>query len=127
MQNFFGVDYPAALGVVQDLMNQRMRQFEHVVAHELPIVYDDFQLSDEARAVMQGYVTDLQNWMAGILNWHREVPRYKAEYLAGRTHGFLPDRIPAVPVPEVLPRCPCSADRRSVSLVRGSSRAGAPG
>ncbi|MEJ1197395.1 MULTISPECIES: germacradienol/geosmin synthase Cyc2 [unclassified Streptomyces] len=99
VQNFFGVDYPAALGVVQDLMNQRMRQFEHVVAHELPIVYDDFQLSDEARAVMQGYVTDLQNWMAGILNWHREVPRYKAEYLAGRTHGFLPDRIPAVPVP----------------------------
>ncbi|MFJ7769526.1 germacradienol/geosmin synthase Cyc2 [Streptomyces sp. NPDC097107] len=99
VQNFFGVDYPAALGVVQDLINQRMRQFEHVVAHELPIVYDDFQLSDEARAVMQGYVTDLQNWMAGILNWHREVPRYKAEYLAGRTHGFVPGRVPAVPVP----------------------------
>ncbi len=99
VQNFFGVDYPAALGVVQDLMNQRMRQFEHVVAHELPVVYDDFQLSEEARAVMHGYVTDLQNWMAGILNWHRSVPRYKAEYLAGRTHGFLPDRIPAAPVP----------------------------
>ncbi|MER7052788.1 germacradienol/geosmin synthase Cyc2 [Streptomyces sp. NPDC000351] len=99
VQNFFGVDYPTALPVVQDLMNQRMRQFEHVVAHELPVVYDDFQLSDEARAIMRGYVTDLQNWMAGILNWHREVPRYKAGYLAGRTHGFLPDRIPAVPVP----------------------------
>ncbi|MEU4146177.1 germacradienol/geosmin synthase Cyc2 [Streptomyces parvulus] len=98
VQNFFGVDYPAALRVVQDLMNQRMRQFEHVVAHELPVVYDDFQLSDEARAIMHGYVTDLQNWMAGILNWHREVPRYKAEYLAGRTHGFLPDRIPAPPL-----------------------------
>ncbi|CAM5327381.1 Terpene synthase OS=Streptomyces tendae OX=1932 GN=GUR47_31610 PE=3 SV=1 [Streptomyces tendae] len=99
VQNFFGVDYPAALGVVQDLMNQRMRQFEHVVAHELPVVYDDFQLSEEARGIMHGYVTDLQNWMAGILNWHRSVPRYKAEYLASRTHGFLPDRIPAAPVP----------------------------
>ncbi|WP_432081661.1 germacradienol/geosmin synthase Cyc2 [Streptomyces sp. WAC 04229] len=99
VQNFFGVDYPAALRVVQDLMNQRMRQFEHVVAHELPVVYDDFQLSDEARGIMRGYVTDLQNWMAGILNWHRSVPRYKAEYLAGRTHGFLPDRIPAPPLP----------------------------
>ncbi|MER6163589.1 germacradienol/geosmin synthase Cyc2 [Streptomyces violaceorubidus] len=98
VQNFFGVDYPAALGVVQDLMNQRMRQFEHVVAHELPVVYDDFQLSEEARTVMHGYVADLQNWMAGILNWHRSVPRYKAEYLASRTHGFLPDRIPAAPV-----------------------------
>ncbi|MFC8872458.1 germacradienol/geosmin synthase Cyc2 [Streptomyces sp. NPDC057148] len=99
VQNFFGVDYPAALRVVQDLMNQRMRQFEHVAAHELPVVYDDFQLTDEAREIMRGYVTDLQNWMAGILNWHRNVPRYKAEYLAGRTHGFLPDRVPAVPVP----------------------------
>ncbi|MFC8567164.1 germacradienol/geosmin synthase Cyc2 [Streptomyces sp. NPDC057245] len=101
VQNFFGVDYPAALRVVQDLMNQRMRQFEHVVAHELPVVHDDFQLSDEAREIMQGYVTDLQNWMAGILNWHRNVPRYKAEYLAGRTHGFLPDRIPAAPLPSL--------------------------
>ncbi|MFC7816090.1 MULTISPECIES: germacradienol/geosmin synthase Cyc2 [unclassified Streptomyces] len=103
VQNFFGVGYPAALRVVQDLMNQRMRQFEHVVAHELPVVYDDFQLSDEAREIMRGYVTDLQNWMAGILNWHRNVPRYKAEYLAGRTHGFLPDRVPAVPVPRSSP------------------------
>ncbi|MEV5018801.1 germacradienol/geosmin synthase Cyc2 [Streptomyces sp. NPDC053780] len=106
VQNFFGVAYPAALRVVQDLMNQRMRQFEHVVAHELPIVYDDFQLSEEARDIMRGYVTDLQNWMAGILNWHRSVPRYKAEYLAGRTHGFLPDRIPAPPLPAPVPRGP---------------------
>ncbi|MFG3159708.1 germacradienol/geosmin synthase Cyc2 [Streptomyces sp. NPDC048232] len=106
VQNFFGVDYPAALRVVQDLMNQRMRQFEHVVAHELPVVYDDFQLSEEARDIMRGYVTDLQNWMAGILNWHRNVPRYQAEYLAGRTHGFLPDRIPAPPLPSPVPRGP---------------------
>jgi germacradienol/geosmin synthase len=98
VQNFFGVDYPTALPVVQDLMNQRMRQFEHVVAHELPVVYDDFQLSEEARAIMRGYVTDLQNWMAGILNWHRNVPRYRHEYLSGRVHGFLPHRAPARPV-----------------------------
>ncbi|MFD7391123.1 germacradienol/geosmin synthase Cyc2 [Streptomyces sp. NPDC059852] len=98
VQNFFGCDYPAALTVVQDLMNQRMRQFEHVVAHELPVVYDDFQLSEEARDAMATYVTDLQNWMAGILNWHRSVDRYKADYLARRAHGFLPDRPPAVPV-----------------------------
>ncbi|MEY9485420.1 germacradienol/geosmin synthase [Streptomyces calvus] len=98
VQNFFGVDYPTALPVVQDLMNQRMRQFEHVVAHELPVVYDDFQLSEEARSIMRGYVTDLQNWMAGILNWHRNVPRYRHEYLSGRVHGFLPHRAPARPV-----------------------------
>ncbi|MFJ4625753.1 germacradienol/geosmin synthase Cyc2 [Streptomyces sp. NPDC088847] len=96
VQNFFGIDYPTALGVVHDLMTQRMRQFEHVAANELPIVYDDFDLSDEAREIMKGYVTDLQHWMAGILNWHREVDRYKAEYLASRSHGFVPDRVPAL-------------------------------
>ncbi|MEU2052700.1 germacradienol/geosmin synthase Cyc2 [Streptomyces bungoensis] len=95
VQNFFGVDYPAALGVVHDLMTQRMAQFEHVIAHELPVLYDDFRLSEEARAAMAGYVLDLQNWLAGILNWHRHVDRYKAEWLGRRTHTFLPDRPPA--------------------------------
>ncbi|GHE43290.1 germacradienol/geosmin synthase [Streptomyces cellulosae] len=98
VQNFFGIDYATALPVVADLVNQRMRQFEHVVEHELPVVYDDFQLPEEARAVMRGYVTDLQNWMAGILNWHRSVDRYKDEYLSGRVHGFLQHRSPAPPV-----------------------------
>ncbi|MFJ5261920.1 germacradienol/geosmin synthase Cyc2 [Streptomyces sp. NPDC088387] len=102
VQNFFGCDYPDGLAVVHDLMTQRMKQFEHVVAHELPVVYDDFDLSPEGREVMRTYVLDLQNWMAGILNWHREVDRYKAEYLAGRTHGFVPDRAPA-PVPPLQP------------------------
>ncbi|MDX2595815.1 MULTISPECIES: germacradienol/geosmin synthase Cyc2 [Streptomyces] len=97
VQHFFGVDYPTALGVVHDLMTQRMQQFEHVTAHELPVLYEDFQLSGEARAAMDGYVHDLRNWLAGILHWHREVDRYKAAHLARRTHGFLPGRAPAVP------------------------------
>ncbi|MBB4711740.1 germacradienol/geosmin synthase [Streptomyces luteogriseus] len=99
VQSFFGCDYPTGLGIVHDLMSQRMRQFEHVVAHELPVLYDDFQLGKEARAAMATYVADLRNWMSGILHWHREVDRYKAEWLSRRTHGFLPDRPPAVPVP----------------------------
>ncbi|MCF4140971.1 germacradienol/geosmin synthase [Streptomyces sp. Tue 6430] len=97
VQNFFGCDYPTALGVVHDLMTQRMQQFEHVIAHELPVLYDDFDLSAQARDAMRGYVADLQNWLAGILNWHRSVDRYTSAYLARRSHGFLPDRPPAVP------------------------------
>ncbi|MFJ3309805.1 germacradienol/geosmin synthase Cyc2 [Streptomyces sp. NPDC086549] len=99
VQNFFGVDYPTALGVVHDLMTRRMRQFEHVVANELPLVYEDFGLSEEARESMREYVLDLQNWMAAILNWHQRVDRYKAGYLARRAHGFLPDRPPAPVLP----------------------------
>ncbi|WP_086786064.1 germacradienol/geosmin synthase Cyc2 [Streptomyces caniscabiei] len=96
VQNFFGCDYQTALGVIHDLMTQRMQQFEHVVAHELPVVYDDFALSREARTVMDGYVADLKNWLSGILNWHRQVDRYKPEFLARRAHGFVPDRPPAL-------------------------------
>ncbi|GGZ26616.1 germacradienol/geosmin synthase Cyc2 [Streptomyces poonensis] len=95
VQTFFGCGYPAALGVVHDLMTQRMRQFQHVTQHELPVLCADFGLSPQARSVLDGYVDQLRNWMAGILNWHREVRRYRPEHLARRTHGFLPDRAPA--------------------------------
>ncbi|MEV5952381.1 germacradienol/geosmin synthase Cyc2 [Streptomyces sp. NPDC051987] len=101
VQNFFGVDYPTALHVVHDLTTQRMQQFEHVVANELPLVHDDFALTAEAREAMDAYVRDLRNWMAGILNWHQHVDRYRADHLARRTHGFLPDRpalAPSLPV-----------------------------
>ncbi|MCS0602155.1 terpene synthase family protein [Streptomyces sp. LP11] len=96
VQTFFGVDYPTALGVVHDLTTQRMRQFEHVIAHELPVLYDDFALTEAGRAAMDGYVLDLQNWLAGILNWHSNVDRYRDEWLSTRAHGFLPDRTPAL-------------------------------
>ncbi|MFI2630660.1 germacradienol/geosmin synthase Cyc2 [Streptomyces collinus] len=99
VQSFFGCDYPTGLGIVHDLMSQRMRQFEHVVEHELPVLYDDFRLSGEARAAMGKYVADLRNWLSGILHWHREVDRYKDAWLSRRAHRFLPDRPPAVPVP----------------------------
>ncbi|UIX30048.1 germacradienol/geosmin synthase Cyc2 [Streptomyces sp. GQFP] len=96
VQNFFDCDYPTALGIIHDLMTQRMQQFEHVAAHEFPVLYEDFKLTDEARAIMDGYVDELRNWLSGILHWHQQVPRYKADYLARRSHGFLPDRSSSV-------------------------------
>lgn len=81
VQHFFDVDYPTALAIVHDLMTSRMRQFQHVAAHELPVLYDDFQLSREAREVLDGYVRELRNWLSGILVWHRECRRYGEEEL----------------------------------------------
>ncbi|WP_199814073.1 terpene synthase family protein [Streptomyces sp. NRRL F-5135] len=81
VRNFFDCDYPTALTIVDDLMNSRMGQFQHVVAHELPVLYDDFGLDAEARKELDGHVRDLENWLSGILNWHHHCKRYKEEEL----------------------------------------------
>ncbi|WP_125263857.1 terpene synthase family protein [Streptomyces alboflavus] len=88
VQNFFDCDYPAALGIVDDLMRSRMSQFQHVVAHELPVLYDEFDLDQEVRDILDGYVQELKNWMAGIFVWHRDCRRYRQEDLS---HGPLPE------------------------------------
>lgn len=82
VQNFFDCDYPTALAMVHDLMNGRLQQFQHVVEHEMPVMYDDFDLSPEVRSILDGYVHELENWLSGILTWHRECRRYAAADLS---------------------------------------------
>ncbi|MFF3784569.1 germacradienol/geosmin synthase [Streptomyces sp. NPDC001933] len=81
VQNFFGVDYPTGVAIVHDLMKSRLRQFLHVAAQELPVLYDDFGLDAEAREVLAGYVQELKHWIAGILIWHRDCRRYREQDL----------------------------------------------
>ena len=71
-----------------------MRQFQHVAAHEFPVLYEDFGLSAEGRAALEGYVRDLQDWMTGILTWHREVARYREEELLYEAHEAGAPRLP---------------------------------
>ncbi|MFT2016411.1 terpene synthase family protein [Streptomyces sp. 796.1] len=77
VQNFFGVDYATGLRLVHELMEARLSQFLHVAQYELPVLYDDFELPPAARAEVDTYVAELKDWIAGILNWHRECARYK--------------------------------------------------
>ncbi|WP_328892120.1 terpene synthase family protein [Streptomyces sp. NBC_00236] len=81
VQNFFGVDYPTGVEILYDLMKSRLRQFLHVAEHELPVLYDDFELDAEAREILAGYVQELKHWIAGILIWHRGCRRYREEDL----------------------------------------------
>jgi germacradienol/geosmin synthase len=77
MQNFLGADAQRGLQVVADLIASRVRQFEHIVATELPGLPDDLGLDDADRKVLAGYVEGLQDWMAGILAWHQATTRYR--------------------------------------------------
>ncbi|MGW7431681.1 terpene synthase family protein [Streptomyces sp. NPDC054861] len=79
VQKFFDIDYPTAVGMIDDLMRGRLNEFLHAKEHELPVLYEDFGLGAQGRAAMEEYVRELEDWLAGILHWHREVRRYAAE------------------------------------------------
>ncbi|WP_411107178.1 terpene synthase family protein [Streptomyces sp. cmx-4-9] len=96
-RNFFDIGYPEALHICHALMTQRTEEFEHIVATQLPVLYDDWKLDREARAGLDAYVGELRDWLAGIFHWHRSVARYREQDLyrspagpvrAGRAPGF---------------------------------------
>ncbi|GAA3412003.1 family 2 encapsulin nanocompartment cargo protein terpene cyclase [Streptosporangium vulgare] len=114
VQNFLDCDARQAADIVNDLMTSRVRQFEHIVATELPALLDDFDLDGEARETLNGYVTELQDWMAGVLLWHMRTRRYDESELhhpparvrpVGGTAGLgtaaarVGSRLRAVPAP----------------------------
>jgi germacradienol/geosmin synthase len=90
VRNFLGCDQDRALGIVGDLMNARMQQFEHILAVELPTLFEDFDLGPEARDSLLAYATELQDWMAGILNWHAGCLRYQEAELRAHPTAGLP-------------------------------------
>ncbi|ONI71011.1 Geosmin synthase [Actinosynnema sp. ALI-1.44] len=77
LEQFLGVDRWQARDITAALMKARMEQFEHVIANDLPHLFEEYGLDDEARAVLTGYADGLKDWMAGILAWHRKVDRYR--------------------------------------------------
>ncbi|MFJ4653616.1 germacradienol/geosmin synthase [Nocardia sp. NPDC088792] len=84
MQNFFECDRDRAVTIVNDLMTARLQQFERVVAQELPILYEEYELDDATRRTLDQRAAELQDWMAGILHWHRGTGRYREQELIDR-------------------------------------------
>ncbi|HEV7974209.1 terpene synthase family protein [Amycolatopsis sp.] len=76
VENFLEVDRTKARDIVAALMTARMEEFEHIVATDLPAMFDDLGLDDDVRAVLTRHAEDLKEWMSGILEWHRKCVRY---------------------------------------------------
>jgi len=81
VQTFFDCTYEDALRIVEDVMAQRLAQFQRAAEIELPQVYEDYDLSEEARAALDGRAAQLRDWIAGILHWHRNTRRYREKDL----------------------------------------------
>jgi germacradienol/geosmin synthase len=84
IQKFLDIDHEQAVVVVNDLMTARLRQFEHIVATELPLLVEEFDLDEQARDALDAYVEGLQDWVAGILDWHILTGRYNEPALLRR-------------------------------------------
>ena len=96
VQNFLGCDKDQALYLVNELMTARMRQFQQLVAVDLPVLFDDFGLDDDARRTLTGYAEELQNWMSGILVWHEGCRRYDEPTLQRNAVRSVTPASPAV-------------------------------
>jgi germacradienol/geosmin synthase len=84
LQKFLDIDREQAVSIVNDLMTARVAQFQHIVATELPVLTDEFALDADARKTLEDYVVGMQNWMAGILDWHMLTGRYPETALRRR-------------------------------------------
>ncbi|MEV7555057.1 germacradienol/geosmin synthase [Amycolatopsis sp. NPDC089917] len=81
VERFLTVGRDEARDIAARLMNARMDQFEQLADEDLPRMCDDLGLDDEVRAVVTSYAGHLKDWMAGILEWHRNCARYTPEEL----------------------------------------------
>ena len=93
VENFLGVSTTDAADVVARLMRDRMEQFEHILAGDLPALFDELSLDDAASAALLRHADELKDWMSGILEWHRKCVRYTEAELRRLTtpdRSFLP-------------------------------------
>lgn len=87
VQDFLNTDRDHAVTIVNDLMTLRIKEFQRVADEELPVVADDHDLDEKARAGLRKHVEELQDWMAAILNWHLVTSRYREDVLKAK---YLP-------------------------------------
>lgn len=93
LERFLSCDRFTARDLVTGLMAERMRQFEHLVAVDLPVMFDQHGLTEQARAKLLNYADKLKDWMAGIMQWHASVARYRESGLRSRYASVAPDPV----------------------------------
>jgi germacradienol/geosmin synthase len=76
-QHFLNCELAQAVEVVNNLIAARVREFEHIVATELPVLTEDFDLDTSTREQLFGYVEKLKFIMSGTLKWLLETRRHK--------------------------------------------------
>ncbi|MFG1604643.1 germacradienol/geosmin synthase [Actinoplanes sp. NPDC049265] len=100
VERFLGCDRSAARDMVARLMEGRMRQFERLVAVELPALCEQYALTERVRRQLTRYAGELTYWMSGIVRWHETCTRYREKDVRERfsaVPGTPQRRVGAVP------------------------------
>ena len=97
VEKFLDVDRWTASHVVADLMAARMREFEHLLAHDLPAMFEELEPAEPVRDILLRHAADLKDWMSGILEWHRRCARYTEAELRHTRAALLSGHFPFPP------------------------------
>ncbi|MFB9688473.1 terpene synthase family protein [Amycolatopsis plumensis] len=85
VRTFLDCTEERAAEVVTDLVHARLAEFDHAAATELPALFRD----DTTEEILLGFVRELRDWMAGMVHWHENAPRYTEPEL-----GYHPAAVP---------------------------------
>lgn len=88
LQKFLDIDHLEAVRLTNDLMTSRMKQFQHVLAEDVPLLIRDLGLSEGQQKTLATYFRSREDWMVGILEWHGITRRYQEPFL--RAHSPAP-------------------------------------
>ena len=103
VQRFLDCELQQAVALTNDLVTTQLHHFEHIVATELPALFEELRLDEQSRENVCRYVRDLQDCIAGFLEAHAVSVRYKSATRSGTT--LAPDMPSAAP-PVRLPSGP---------------------
>lgn len=89
VENFVGVSQARAFEITYALMDARLDQFVRSVDQDLPKMFEDLSLDSATRAALTRYSTELQDWIAGIINWHKGTSRYGEDEITTPVNAHL--------------------------------------
>ncbi|MBK1788534.1 terpene synthase family protein [Prauserella cavernicola] len=113
VEKFLNTDRIRARDLVAHLMEQRMRQFETLVAEGLPALFAEHDVDEPVREILTRHAHGLKDWMSGILEWHDKCVRYQEPELR-RLRASVP-----TPTSTLLPFLPSGPGTESIRALAG--------
>ncbi|MGE7385272.1 terpene synthase family protein [Streptomyces sp. NPDC004126] len=99
-RHFLGCGTQEAADFLDDVVTDRLHQFQNTAATELPAAFEEHRLDPATRTAVLRYVQGLQDWMAGNLEW---ALRPGGRYLPADHGGARPAAGSAGPLSFLVP------------------------